>query len=140
MRKVTTVSIAVMAVIALSGCAQTGMFASGHLTAVELAEPNYEVVATGVSGQSKAAYLVGVSFSNGAQSGSLSLFRVDGSGKLYKEAMEGLWESFEKEHGAAEGRRLALANVRYDAETRNFLVYNSIALSIRADVIEFTDD
>jgi hypothetical protein len=34
----------------------------------------------------------------------------------------------------------ALINIRYDADTRDFLVYNDIAVSLRADVVEFTDD
>ena len=123
----------------LSGCAQTGQFAAGNMTQVELSEPNYKVVATSVTGDAEAAYLIGVAFSNGPQSGSLSLHRLSGTGKLYTEAMEDLWENFALEHGAVEGRRLALANVRYDAATRNFLVYNDISLSIRADVIEFSD-
>ncbi len=53
--------------------------------------------------------------------------------------MEDLWQAFEAEHGEVAGRRLALANVRYDAATRNLLVYNDVSLSIRADVIEFTE-
>ena len=126
----------ILAAAYLNGCAQAGVFNAGNLTQVELSKPNYKVVSTGVSGTSEAGYLVGVSFSNGPKSGSLSLFRVSGSGHLYKEAMEDLWATFEAERGVA-GRRLALANVRYDADTRNFLVYNDISLSIRADVVEF---
>lgn len=139
MRK-ATIAVLILGAAALSGCAQTGTFIAGNLTTVELSEPNYEIVATGVSGTAKAGYLVGVSFSDGARSGSISLARVSGTGHLYKEAMEGLWAAFEAEHGAAAGRRLALVNIRYDADTRNFLVYNDIALSIRADVVEFVDD
>ena len=111
----------------------------GNLTQVQLSEPNYKVVATSVSGDAQAAYLIGVAFSNGPQTGSLSLHRLKGTGKLYKEAMENLWKTFAAEHGAVEGRRLALANVRYDAATRNFFIYNDVTLSIRADVIEFVE-
>ena len=139
MRRVA-IAVLVLAAAALSGCAQSGMFVAGNLTTVELSEPNYKLVATDVSGTSKAGYLIGVSFSNGPKSGSLSLFRVSGTGQLYKEAMEGLWEEFESEHGAVAGRRLALVNIRYDADSRNFLVYSDISLSIRADVVEFVDD
>ena len=135
-----TIAVLVLFAAALSGCAQAGMFLAGNLTTVELSEPNYEVVATGVSGTAKAGYLVGVSFSDGQKSASVSLFRVSGTGHLYKEAMEGLWEEFEAEHGAVAGRRLALVNIRYDADSRNFLVYNDISLSIRADVVEFVDE
>ena len=105
MRK-ATIAVLILGVVALSGCAQTGTFTAGNLTTVELSEPNYEVVATGVSGTAKAGYLIGASFSTGAKSGSISLFRVSGTGHLYKEAMEGLWADLESKHGPVAGRRL----------------------------------
>ena len=138
-KRVIAVLAAVAAVAALSGCANTGAFVAGNMTNVELSEPNYKVMATGVSGQSKAAYVLGFSFSSGPNSGSLSLFRVSGSGQLYKEAMDNLWAAYEAEHGPVAGRRLALTNVRYDTESTNLLLYNDLTLSIRADVIEFTE-
>ena len=124
---------------ALSGCAQAGLFAAGNMTAVELAEPNFEIVATDVGGQSSAAYLIGVSYSLGYRTESVSLFRVRGTGELYREAMADLWSQFAEEHGPVEGRKLALVNVRYDSSVRNLLVYNETKLSIRADVVEFVD-
>ena len=105
MRK-ATIAVLILDVVALSGCAQTGTFTAENLTTVELSEPNYEVVATGVSGAAKAGYLIGASFSDGAKSSSISLFRVSGTGHLYKEAMEGLWADFESKHGPVAGRRL----------------------------------
>ncbi len=139
MKKTLIGAMCLAALVALSGCAQTGMFVAGHVTNVELSEPNYHVVASGVSGEAKAGYLFGVSFSNGPQSGSVSLARISGSGKLYQEAMAKLWENFEKEHGPMEGRHLALANVNCDSDTKNLLLYNDITLGIRADVIEFIE-
>ena len=141
MRKFAVVTVLLLVVLAtqLTGCAQAGLFAAGNFTQVEMSEPNYKVVATSVAGEAEAAYLLGVAFSNGPQSGSVSLHRLKGTGKLYTEAMENLWQAFAAEHGLVEGRRLALANVSYDAATRNFLVYNHISLTIRADVIEFTE-
>ena len=65
------------------------------------------MVATSVTGDAEAAYLIGVAFSNGPESRSLSLHRLRGTGKLYTEAMEDLWENFAFKHGAVEGRRLA---------------------------------
>ena len=104
MRK-ATIAVLILGVVALSGCAQTGTFTAENLTTVELSEPNYEVVATGVSGTAKAGYLIGASFSDGAKSGSISLFPVSGTGHLYKKAM-GLWADFESKHGPVAGRRL----------------------------------
>ncbi|MFH1569929.1 MAG: hypothetical protein ABIL09_18190, partial [Gemmatimonadota bacterium] len=80
MRQVTT-GFLLVAALALSGCAQAGFLAAGNLTSVELAEPNYAIVATGVAGQSSAAYLVGVGFSRGPVTQSVSLFRVSGTGE-----------------------------------------------------------
>ncbi len=125
--------------VAVTGCGQAGMFAAHNSTTVELSKPNYKVVATGVSGEAKAAYVIGVVISTGPITNSLSLFRINGTGQLYKEAMDNLWAQFEQDHGPVVGRRLALANIRYDADTRNLLVYSDITLSIRADIIEFMD-
>lgn len=125
--------------VALTGCAQTGLYAAANMTAVELGEPNFEIAATDVGGKSSAAYLIGVSYSMGHRTESVSLFRIRGSGELYREAMADLWRQFAKEHGAVEGRKLALVNVRYDTSVRNFLLYNEAKLSIRADVVEFAD-
>ena len=138
MNKKAIVVVAVM-VAALSGCAQMGMFAAANMTSVELSAPNYEVVAIGVSGEAKASYLLGVTYSNGPQTGSVALARIGGTGKLYKEAMEDLWAAFEEQHGPIEGRRLALTNVRCDADSHNLLLYSDMTLAIRADVIEFTE-
>ncbi len=139
MKRKVCIALGILGVIALSACSQTGMFVAGNLTTVELSEPNYRVVAVGVSGEAKAGYLLGVSFSNGPQAGALALARIAGTGQLYKEAMENLWQDFEKTHGPVAGRRLALANIRYDADSRNLLLYTDTKLCVRADVIEFTD-
>ncbi|MBT3345849.1 MAG: hypothetical protein HN712_16845 [Gemmatimonadetes bacterium] len=136
MKKTLLITVC-LAAVGLSGCAQTGQFVASNVTTVELSEPNYEIVAAGVSGEAKAGYLFGVSFSNGPQSGSVSLARISGTGQLYKEAMEQLWKNFEKEHGPVEGRHLALANIHYDSDSTNLLLYSDITLAIRADVIEF---
>ena len=125
--------------LSFTGCAQSGFFASSSLTQVELSAPNYRIVATGVSGEAKASYLIGVTVSSGPVTNSLSLKRLSGTGKLYQEALDNLWAQFAAEHGAVEGRRLALTNVRYDADTRNFALYSDIVLAVRADVVEFTD-
>ncbi len=125
--------------IVFAGCGQAGQFAATNLTQVELSAPNYKVVATGVSGEARASYLIGVTVSNGPVTNSVSLKRLNGTGKLYQEALESLWAQFAAEHGEVEGRRLALVNIRYDADTRNLVLYSDVVLSVRADVVEFTD-
>lgn len=134
-----SIALGILGLAVLGGCSQTGMFVAGNLTTVELSEPNYRVVAVGVSGEAKAGYLLGVSFANGPQAGSLALARIAGTGQLYKEALENLWQDFEKTHGPVAGRRLALINIRYDADSRNLLFYTDTKLGVRADVVEFSD-
>ena len=82
-----------------------------------LASKGIRFVGTGVSGAAKAGYLIGASFSDGAKSGSISLFRVSGTGHLYKEAM-GLWADFESKHARWLVDTWALINIPYDADTR----------------------
>ncbi len=128
-----------LAAAMMSGCAQAGMFGAANLTEVQLAQPNYKVVATDVAGSASAAYLLGFSLPTGPMNQTLALVRVKGTGQLYREALADLWASFAAAHGQVAGRRLALANVRYDADNTNLLVYTRPKLTIRADVIEFGD-
>jgi hypothetical protein len=126
-------------VLALS-CSNNGMFVGVNQTNVELSEANYNIVATNLVGQSKVGYLFGLSTSFGASTQTFAMFRVDGTGMLYKEALEDLWDSFEKKYGKIEGRKLALANVRYDSEILNLFIYTGLKVFIRADVIEFQNE
>lgn len=120
-----------------SGCANTGAFQADHRTNVELSSPNYQIVATNVSGSSKSGYVIGLSASMGGQAASFALFRVTGSGNLYQEALENLWRAYEKTNGSVEGKKLALVNVRYDSDLLNFLFYTQIVVTVRADIVEF---
>jgi len=124
----------------LSGCATTGAYDAASITNVELSEGNYEVVATDVRGEASAGYILGLSFAAARQQQTLALARVSGTGELYGTALRDLWANFEDEHGSAEGRQLALTNVRTDTDALNLILYTSPTLSIRADVVEFADD
>jgi len=121
----------------LTGCSNTGAFLSANQTIVNLNEGNYNIAATNVMGESEAGYLLGVSYSTGPAASSLALARVAGTGMLYAEALENLWVNFEAENGAAEGQSFALANVRYDTDILNLIVYTKITVRVRADVIVF---
>lgn len=129
--------VALIGAILLTGCASSGLFFSMNNTAVELSENNYEIVATNVSGEAEAGYILGVSFSAGAATNTLALARVSGSGMIYMEALENLWKNYEEKHGSVIGKKLALVNVRYDSDALNLLLYTSAKISIRADVVEF---
>ena len=126
-------------VLTVSGCATAGAFNTGHLTDVQLAEPNFEVVATDVQGEASAGYIFGASGTFYRQMQTVALARISGSGMLYQEAIADLWDSFRADYGEVEGRDLALVNVRYDTEALNVLVYTKPTVSVRADVVEFTE-
>lgn len=130
----------VFVLLALSGCASTGAFDTAHLTEVQLSEANYDLVATNVTGKAAAAYLIGASGIVYGQMQTIALVRVSGSGLIYGEAIENLWENFQEQHGEAEGRTLALVNVRYDTDALNLILYTRPMVSVRADVVEFTGD
>ena len=134
-----TYVIVIVSALALSGCATGGMFVAGNLTDVQLQKNNFKIVARDVSGEAQAGYLFGASFSMGATSNSFALIRVSGTGMLYKEALQNLWKNYEATNGPVEGKKLALVNVRYDSEALNLFVYTQPRLSIRADVVEFTE-
>lgn len=125
--------------LAVSGCATSGAFNSANLTNVELSSDNYRIVATDVAGESGAGYLLGASVGTASRVQTLAIARVSGSGELYREAMADLWRTFEREHGAATDRDLALVNVRIDTDALNLILYTRARLSIRADVVEFED-
>jgi len=124
-------------VIFLSSCTNAGMFLALNQTQVQLSNPNYRIVATNVQGEAKAGYLFGVSYSSGAAAQTAALARVSGTGSIYKEALENLWENYERKHGSVEGKKLALVNVRYDSDILNLLIYTEVRIIVRADIIEF---
>ncbi len=128
-----------LVLLAMSGCSTGGMFSSGNITDVQLQRNNFKIIARGVSGEATAGYILGGSFSMGMATNTFALVRVYGTGLLYKEALEDLWKNYETTYGSVEGKKLALINVRYDAEALNLIVYTRPKINIRADVIEFTE-
>ncbi len=130
-----------ISLMAATGCATSGLFPSTHLTNVELSENNYRIVAKNVGGQASAGYILGLSGAFRGEMQTFGLIRISGEGMLYQEALDSLWRTFEQQYGqAVEGSRLALVNVRYDAEALNVLgFYTKPTVVIRADIIEFTD-
>ncbi|HEX6982080.1 MAG TPA: DUF6567 family protein [Balneolaceae bacterium] len=126
--------------ILLNSCASSGAFNAATLTEVQLSEADYEIIAVNVKGEASAGYILGVSGGFDArQIQTIALARISGSGMIYGEAIENLWENFRKEYGETEGRSLALINIRYDTEALNLILYTQPTVSVRADVIEFTE-
>ena len=126
--------------IALCGCTAGGMFLSQNLTNIELSRANYDIVVKDVSGSAYAEYLIGFSGSYGAVSNTLALVRVGGTATLYNDAIKSLWKDYEETYGSTEGRNLVLANVRYDTDILNLILYTKTTLNIHADVIEFREE
>jgi hypothetical protein len=122
-----------------SGCASSGMYMSSSFTNVELSSANYSIVARSVSGEARAGYLFGASFGVGMYAQVFGIARISGDRALYKAAMDNLWNNFEANHGSAEGRNLALVNVRYDIDALNLFVYTQPIITIQADIIEFNN-
>lgn len=139
MKSKILVMLIVMAGLITTGCTSSGMFISAHTTSVELRGPNYQIVATDITGSAEAEYILGFSYSAGIGSQTIALARVNGTGNLYQEALANLWNNYEQQHGSVTGKKLALVNVRYDGEALNLLLYTRPKVMVRADVVEFVE-
>jgi len=135
-KKISVLVLLVSAPV-LSGCTTGGAFLAQNLTNVELSEANFEIIAKDVAGSAHADYLLGFSSSAGAVTNTLALVRVGGTATLYNEALNNLWRNFEENYGSADGRNLVLANIRYDADILNLVVFTKTTLYVHADVVEF---
>lgn len=139
LKSLVLVTVVVPLCFGAAGCATGGMFAAGNITDVQLHEGNYKILARGVTGEATAGYLLGFSMPMGMTTNTLAVARVEGTGMLYKEAMDNLWKNFESAHGRAEGKKLALINVHYDSDALNLFFYTQPTVTVRADVVEFAE-
>lgn len=139
-RKSLLILVLFIFLVLLSGCSAGGSFVSQNVTNVELSKSNFNIVAKNVEGTSKASYILGVTFSDGGMSNTVAVARVDGSAKLYDDAIQNLWKNFEEEHGNTEGKKFVLANIRIDNDMLNLLLYTKTQIFITADVIEFVEE
>lgn len=135
--KSLSLSFLFISLLVLTGCSNSGAFLAVNQTVVNLEEGNYVVQATNLTGESSSGYILGLSYSSGPVANSLAIARVSGSGMLYAEAIEDLWNSYEEEYGTVQGKKVALTNVRYDADILNLVLYTQVKVSVRADVIMF---
>lgn len=137
MKKQLTILSCLAAVFLLNSCASTGLTASSHVTNVQLTNPNFRIVATNVTGEARAAAILGVSYGLGVATTQLALIPLEKDRMLYRRAMKDLWSDFETANGPCVNRKLALVNVRYDSHALNLFVYTSVTTSVVADVVEF---
>lgn len=126
-----------LAALIFSGCTSTGAFLSANQTIVNLEEGNYTIAATNVVGESEAGYVLGLSYSTGLTAATLAIARVEGTGMLYAEALENLWNNYELSGEEVSNQKLALANVRYDTDILNLVVYTKVKVIVRADIVKF---
>jgi hypothetical protein len=120
-----------------SACSSTGVTASSHVTNVQLTSPNFRLVKANVSGEASSDAILGISFSFGMATSQMAIIPLSKERMLYQAAMKNLWDNFEATNGQVAGRRLALANLRYDSDCLNVLVYTKAKTVIVADVVEF---
>lgn len=139
MKKSIFLFLLFLIMIYVSSCTTGGSFLAHNVTNVELSENNFEIVAKNIEGYSKASYLIGFTFSTGNVANTLALFRIGGTAKLYDDAIQNVWKNYKEKYGDPEGKKLVLANIRFDNDMLNLLVYTQTELYITADVIEFVD-
>lgn len=140
MKGKSAVLVVLALAVSLSACSTGGTFLAQNLTNIELSEDNFDVVAKDVSGSAYADYLLGLSSSTGSGSNTFALVRVGGTATLYNDAVNSLWRNFEENYGSTEGKNLVLANVRFDTDILNLIVFTKTTLYIHADVIEFKQE
>jgi hypothetical protein len=126
-----------VAALLLGGCTSSGAFLAANQTIVNLEDGNYSIAASNVMGESESAYILGLSYSTGLSASTLAIARVEGTGKLYAEALENLWSNFEMSGEEIEGQKLALTNVRYDSDILNLVLYTKVKVTVRADIVRF---
>lgn len=128
--------LAFLSVFIMTGCINSGAFISTNRTNVNLGEGDFLIAAANVTGEASSGHLIGFSYSNGLAANTVALIRVKG-GQLYADALESLWQNFEERYGPVSGKKVALTNVRYDADILNLFLYTNVKVTVRADVVEF---
>lgn len=129
--------LALFSIVLLAGCTTSGAFIATNETNVNLEEDNFSIVASNVSGEAESGYVFGFSYAYGMIANTIAIARVDGTGMLYSEALQDLWDNYEDQHGSVEGKNIALTNVRYDTDIVNAFVYTKVKVLVRADIVEF---
>lgn len=107
-------------VLALGGCSAVGRFPHGATTRVDLSKKNYRVVKANAIGSSVGFSLLGI---------------IPIVPPRYTKAMKALYAQI----GPTEQRAVALTNVIEERSTIYLILFSFPKLTIRADVIEFTE-
>ncbi len=104
----------------LSGCSATGSFPHSSNTTVDLSQKNYKMIRPNAIGSSTGFALLGI---------------VPFASPRYTNAMAHLYEDANLSGQGA----YALANVVQERSTTYLILFSLPKLSVRADIIEFTE-
>jgi hypothetical protein len=119
-RSVQVASVCLLAVFLAAGCTSTGTFPQTSGTQVDLSRKNFRVVKANAMGSSSGFKLFGF---------------IPFSAPTYSEAMSHLY----KKAGVTEGKAQTLTNVTQERSSLYLVLFSIPKLTIRADVIEFTE-
>jgi hypothetical protein len=118
--------VAGVALLLCAGCSMFGAFPHEFSQEVRLDHANYKIVKSNIIADSTGFGLIGLGFTRGL---------IPILPPRYAWALDDLWS----EVGQTEGRSLAMVNVVTEEGGLNLLVITFPRVTVRADVIEFTN-
>jgi len=119
-RSVLAASVCLLVVFLIAGCTSTGTFPQTSGTQVDLSRKNFRVVKANATGSSSGFKLLGF---------------IPFSAPTYTQAMSHLYQKA----GVTEGKAQTLTNVTQERSSLYLILFSIPKLTIRADVIEFTE-
>lgn len=119
-RGVLVASVCLLVVFLAAGCTSTGTFPQTSGTQVDLSRKNFRVVKANAIGTSSGFKLLGF---------------IPFAAPTYSEAMSNLYQKA----GVTEGKAQTLTNVTQERSSLYLVLFSIPKLTIRADVIEFTE-
>ncbi len=125
--------------IGIACCASGGSFVAGRVTDAGLDQNNFTAMARNVTGEAEAGYVLGVVRAHGRDDQHVCPFSHIRFGSTVQRGAGATVKKVETACGPIETRKLALINVRYDAEAPNLLLHTQPRITIRADVVECSD-
>lgn len=119
-RTVALTAVCLLVMLLAVGCTSTGTFPQTSATQVNLSSKNFHIVKANAMGSSSGFELFGfIPFAQPTYSSAMS--------DLYKDA------------GVTEGKAQTLTNVSQERSSLYLLLFSIPTLTVRADVIEFTE-
>lgn len=121
MRKILFIFISGAVILGFSGCgASLGLYPTVTETQVQLNRKNFKVIKSGIVGTAECWYV-------------LNVFPLDDT-ELYKRAMNEI-----RKQADALGKPYAIVNITQDFSASTYFVVGRAAVTLTADVVEFTE-